>query len=251
MKVLIIEDERLSAEHLLRQLKRLRPDTELLAQADTVREAVQLIGQYPEADILFLDIHLADGISFELFSQIQIPMPVIFTTAYDQYAVRAFRVNGADYLLKPINASDLAQALEKIEHTASRTSFRNTEFFRNVLSSSSREYKSRFMVRSGQVLTSIPVEEIRYFLTRESISFLVQANGKKYPVDYTLDQLEEALSPLHFFRVNRKTLLNIRSVHSVVTHGNGRLLLEDIGLEGDYAVVSRERVNDFKRWLDQ
>lgn len=251
MKVLIIEDERRSAEHLLRQLIRLRPDAELLAQADTVREAVEVIKQFPEADVLFLDIHLADGISFELFSQIQIPMPVIFTTAYDQYAVRAFRVNGADYLLKPVNAADLAQALEKVQFNASRKAFRNNEWFRNVLTSSGNEYKSRFMVRSGQVLTSIPVDDIRYFLTRESMSFLVQANSKKYPVDYTLDQLEEVLSPGHFFRVNRKTLLNIQYVKSVVAHGNGRLLLEDIGLEGDYAIVSRERVNDFKRWLDQ
>ncbi|MBL7753904.1 MAG: response regulator transcription factor [Chitinophagaceae bacterium] len=251
MKVIIIEDERLSAEHLLRQLKRLRPDVELLAQADTVREAVQVIGQHPEADMIFLDIHLADGISFELFSQIQISAPVIFTTAYDQYAVRAFRVNGADYLLKPINTADLSQALEKVQGVLSKQNTRNSEWFKMALSPLTTEYKSRFMVRSGQVLSSIPVEDIKFFLTRESISFLVTATGKKYPVDYTLDELEHLLSPVHFFRMNRKTLLNIRFVQSVVAHGNGRLLLEGSGLDGDYAIVSRERVNDFKRWLDQ
>jgi DNA-binding LytR/AlgR family response regulator len=180
-----------------------------------------------------------------------IETPVVFTTAYDDYAIRAFKVNSLDYLLKPIGIHELQETLNKYEKYHQQKQQGSDAKIKEVLQHLTRNYKSRFMVRVGQNIESIPVEDIMAFMTRESLSFLLRNDGKKFPVDYTLDQLENLLSPLTFFRINRKTLVHIQSIKKISPYLNGRLSLQIPQLDGDFAIVSRERVNDFKRWLDQ
>lgn len=251
MKVMIIEDEKLSAEHLIHLLEKIRADIEIIKCSDSVAESVTFLKQNPELDLIFMDIHLADGISFEIFVDTNIETPVVFTTAYDDYAIRAFKVNSLDYLLKPIGIHELQETLNKYEKYHRQEQQGSDAKIKEVLQHLTRNYKSRFMVRVGQNIESIPVEDIMAFMTRESLSFLLRNDGKKFPVDYTLDQLENLLSPLTFFRINRKTLVHIQSIKKISPYLNGRLSLQIPQLDGDFAIVSRERVNDFKRWLDQ
>lgn len=250
MNVILIEDEKLSADHLEKLLLELRPEIRVIARFDTVKASVAAFEKGIQASLLFMDIHLADGNSFDIFNQVSIQTPVIFTTAYNDYAIRAFKVNSVDYLLKPIARNDLKAALDKFSAQQLMPAQFLQEISRNWLQPQ-RMYKSRFMVRSGQNLISIQTQEVHHFQTQESITFLVDELGKRYPIDYTLDDLEEIVQPENFFRINRKTILNINTVKRISTHLNGRLFVQADHLDGDFAVVSRERVSGFKEWLDR
>lgn len=251
MNVVIIEDESLSAELLTTLLHRIDPAIDVVATSDSIRESVGLFQRGLRADLIFLDIHLADGLGFDLFSQVRIDTPVVFTTAYSEYAIKAFEVNSIDYLLKPIGLAELQRAIEKYRryNQSAQPALLNqiAEAYRQV----NKQYKTRFMVRSGTIIDSIKIEEVNFFTTTDGVTFLFASNGKRYPIDYTLDQLEQMLEPSGFFRINRKVILSIRSIGKVNTYLNGRLIVQVANLEGDATVVSRERVNDFKRWLDQ
>lgn len=250
MNVIIIEDEKLSALHLEKLLYALRPEARVIARYDTVKATVEAFERGIQASLIFVDIHLADGNSFDIFNQVTVQTPVIFTTAYNEYAIRAFKVNSIDYLLKPIAKQDLQIALDKFSSQQVLPSHIFQEISRNFLQPQ-KNYKSRFMVKSGQTLVTIPAEEVHHFQTQESITFIVDKKGKRYPVDYTLDELEELLSPERFFRINRKTILHIHTINKVATHLNSRLYIQADFLEGDFAVVSRDRVSSFKEWLDR
>jgi DNA-binding LytR/AlgR family response regulator len=250
MKVIIIEDEKLSAEHLAAMLHRIDSSIQIIHFFDSVKSAVKELTNGVRADLLFVDIHLADGLSFEIFSQVEVDTPIIFTTAYDQYAIKAFKWNSVDYLLKPIGIEELREAVQKYRKYTGQPQTALLDSLSLAYSQLSKSYKSRFLVKSGQTIDSIKVEEILHFQTQESITFLVIGSGKRYPIDYTLDQLEALVSQADFFRINRKILVRIDSIEKVSTHFNNRLHITAKYLEGEMAIVSRERVQGFKLWLD-
>jgi DNA-binding LytR/AlgR family response regulator len=250
VKVVIIEDEKLSAEHLTMLLQKIDHAIEVVKYMDTVKATIRAFLEGLEADLIFLDIHLADGNSFEIFTAIQIDIPIIFTTAYDNYAIQAFKQNSIDYLLKPVSLKDVAFSLEKFKK---QQQVSNKQLIENITSTYlqlNKQYKSRFLVKKGQGIDYVQVEEVHHFETRESLTFLVMANGNRFPIDYTLDQLETLLVPANFFRINRKIILHIVSIEKVDNYFNSRLAIACKLLEGDARIVSRERVNDFKQWLD-
>lgn len=251
MKVIIIEDERLSAEHLMRMLGRIDEQIELVGHYDSVKRSVAELKKGPAYDLLFADIHLGDGISFEIFSEVELNVPVIFTTAYDEYAIQAFKLNSVDYLLKPIVQKDLVHALEKFKKWNKTDTQQSRSRMQKTFETYTRTFKSRFMVKMGELISSVKAEEVQYFISEDGLVLLVSKEGRRYPVDFTLDQLQEMLDPDLFFRINRKALVNINSIQKVSTYFNARLKISLNGLEDEAAVVSRERVNDFKAWLDR
>lgn len=250
MKVIIIEDEKLSAEYLGNLLKRIDASIEVVATFDSVKKSIEALKKEPEVDVLFLDIHLADGLSFDIFSKIAIDTPVIFTTAYDEYAIKAFKLNSVDYLLKPIGKDDLRQAIEKFKklnvkkHTV-------LESITNVYHQLNKQYKTRFMVKLGESIVSVKTDDVIHFVAEDGITILVTKDKKRYAVDYTLDQLEGLISPTDFFRINRKVIISINAVQKVNTYFNSRYKLNSELLSDEASIVSRERVNDFKAWLDK
>jgi DNA-binding LytR/AlgR family response regulator len=251
MKVIIIEDEKLSAEHLTMLLKRIDAEIEVIHLFDSVKSSVKAFQQGITADLLFLDIHLADGLSFEILSQTTIDCPIVFTTAYDDYAIKAFKHNSVDYLLKPVGLEDLKSALVKYKKYNQKIQSTLVENISLAYQQITKQYKQRFLVKLGQTIDSIKTEDAIHFQTNDSITFLVTSNGKRYPIDYTLDQLDALLSPELFFRINRKVMMNIKSIEKVSTYFNSRLIITTQHLDQEASVVSRDRVNDFKAWLDQ
>ena len=252
MKTLIIEDELPAAKRLLQLLQKLQPEAELLGTLDSIEAAVQWFLQHPMPDLIFLDIQLADGLSFDIFKEVQITAPVIFTTAYDQYTLRAFKLNSVDYLLKPIDPEELQQALDKYQrHFNNQPSFDPRTLEKLIQSFQKPTYKERFIVKSGQQLTFIQVDDIRYFYSEDGLLFAQMKDKKRHAVDYTLDQLETLLNPSDFFRVNRKVITQLTAIQKIAPYFNSRLMVE-LRPKADFEViVSRDRVNDFKAWLDR
>ncbi len=250
MNVIIVEDEKLSAEHLCLLLQRIDSSIAVVRYLDTVKGAIEAFRTGLKADLIFLDIHLADGSSFEIFNHVSIETPIIFTTAFDQYAVQAFKQNSVDYLLKPVSLADLQFALEKYKKQQQFANKQLIEHLTSTYQQQHKSYKTRFLVKMGQSIDSIPAADIHHFETKDSISFLITAKGARYPIDYALEQLESMLDPKDFFRINRKVILNIQSMDKVNAYSNSRLSIATKFLDGDARIVSRDRVNDFKTWLD-
>ncbi|MBA2612023.1 MAG: response regulator transcription factor [Bacteroidetes bacterium] len=251
MNAIIIEDEKLSAEHLTTLLKKVDDSINIIATFDSVKKSVEEFSKGLKADLLFVDIHLADGLSFDIFSKIAIETPVIFTTAFNEYAIQAFKINSVDYLLKPIGIEDLRAAVEKYKKLRGNNQSVILENIANAYKSINKQYKNRFMVKIGDNISSVKTEEILHFISEDGLVLLVTENGKRYVIDYTLDALETLISPDVFFRINRKVLINISSVQKVGTYFNSRLKINSATLKDEDSVVSRERVNDFKQWLDK
>ncbi|MFN5629563.1 MAG: LytR/AlgR family response regulator transcription factor [Bacteroidota bacterium] len=252
MKVLIVEDEPLSAEHLIRTLNKVDKNIQVIKTLDSISNTVKFLSQESELDLIFLDIHIADGNSFEIFSKITIDVPIIFTTAFNEYAIKAFKLNSIDYLLKPIGIDDLTNAIakyNKLKNSNQKTV--HTEKIENAISILTKNYKSRFLVKLGETISSIKVEDISFFIAEDGITLLVNKEGKRFPVDYSMDALELLISPDVFFRINRKVLVHIDRILQVHTYFNSRLKLAIKSLREDDAIVSRERVSDFKLWLDR
>jgi DNA-binding LytR/AlgR family response regulator len=251
MKALIVEDEPLSAVHLKTLLNKVAPEIEVINMLDSVKSTVHFLKEKPVIDLLFLDIHLADGLSFEIFQQTEVLQPVIFTTAYDEYAIKAFKVNSVDYLLKPIGLSDLKTAINKFNTPHASINNANNIKAQMAFEMMSKAQKTRFIVKMGENLSSIKTEEIAYFIAEDGIVILVTKEGKRFPIDYTMDALEAVLNKEQFFRINRKMILNIEQIIQVQTYFNGRLKIKLKLVLNDDCIVSRERVADFKKWLDQ
>jgi DNA-binding LytR/AlgR family response regulator len=253
MKVLIIEDEVQAAQHLERLLNLLEPNLQVLDKLDTVKRSVQWLTSNAPPDVIFMDIQLADGISFSIFEQTNVTAPVIFTTAYDAYALKAFKVNSVDYILKPVDETELRLALKKFKtlmgnSNASQAVLTNIQDAVKLLT---RKYKSRFVVKVGEHLRTIETENIQYFYSQEKATFCVTADGRNHILDFTLEQLEDMTDPDVFFRINRKYLIAAKSVSDIISYTNSRLKLV-IGTSSDNdIIVARERVQDFKKWLDQ
>lgn len=250
MTAIIIEDERLSAEHLANLLKRADPAIQVTAVYDSVKKSIEEFKKGTAADLLFVDVHLADGLSFEIFSQVAIDTPVIFTTAYDEYAIKAFKINSVDYLLKPVGLSDLKTALDKYRKLNDPGKAAILENISNAYNSFNKQFKNRFMVKTGDVISSVKTQDISHFISEDGAVLLVTEN-KRYVIDYTLDHLETLISPDTFFRINRKVLVNINSIQKVNAYFNSRLKLNLTSLSEEDCIVSRDRVNDFKIWLDK
>jgi DNA-binding LytR/AlgR family response regulator len=251
MKVVIIEDEKLSADHLASLLKKADKNIEIIKYLDTVKAAVSYFKEGIKADLILMDIHLADGNSFEIFNQVILDTPIIFTTAYDNYSIQAFKKNSIDYLLKPISLDDLQFALDKCKKQQQQIS---KQFFENITDAYlqiNNQYKLRFIVKIGQAIETIQTKDVQYFETKESLTFLVTTKGKKFIIDYTLDDLEKQLQPQDFFRINRKIIIHIQAIEKVTNYLNSRLIITSNKLQGDAQIVSRERVVEFKKWLDK
>lgn len=251
MKVVIIEDEKLSAEHLINLLMKVEPSVQIIDIFDSVKRAIDFLKTGSNADLLFLDIHLADGNSFEIFSEIATDTPLIFTTAYDEFAIRAFKLNSIDYLLKPIGKTDLQDAIDKYKRLKANNGNTTNINFKQFQDGYKEVYKSRFMVKLGETLTSVKSDHIKHFVFEDGRVLITTEEGKRYIIDYTLDQLEGLLSPESFFRINRKVILNINSAGKISTYFNSRLKIQAATLKDEEAVVSRERVSEFKKWLDK
>ena len=252
MKVLIIEDEKPAARRLQQLLLQQRPQAGILAHLESVEHAVQWLQENPRPDLLFLDIQLADGLSFDIFREVEVPSPVIFTTAYDQYTLKAFKLNSIDYLLKPIDPEELQQALNKFDRFYGKAPLLDPRTLESLIHSfQAPAYKERFIVKIGQQITYIQVEDVRYFYSEDGLLFAQMQDKKRHALDYTLDQLESLLDPRFFFRLNRKAIVHINAIQKVSPYFNSRMIVELRPQPGFDAVVSRDRVSDFKNWLDK
>ncbi len=253
MKIVVIEDEHLAAKRLIDLVQRYKADIEVLTKLDSVKKSVEWFNSQPHPDLVFMDIQLGDGLSFEIFEQTQLTCPVIFTTAYDEYAVRAFKVNSIDYLLKPIDFEDLSKALTKFEQAfpiGKDNLSVNPIRIEEILHQLTKQYKSRFVVKVGLHIRPIEISEIQYFYSMEKATFLCNNANKSYSLDYSLDQIERMVDPKQFFRVSRKYLVHISAIHEVVAYSNSRLRIQFKHSEIQEAIVSREKVGDFKNWLE-
>lgn len=250
MKVVIIEDERLAADKLQSLIKQVDPEIEVKAKLESVEESVNWLASNPSPDLIFMDIQLDDGISFEIFDAIKVEAPVIFTTAFDQYAIRAFKVNSVDYLLKPINKEALADALEKHRKLFSEKDNFESQFSK-VIRQLSPSYKSRFFVKVGLRFKSIPVENISCFFVEERSTFLKTEKNKNYDLDYSLDHIQKMLNPELFFRINRNFLVNINFISEIISYSTSRLKLKLENCSDENLIVSRDKVPEFKEWLDR
>ncbi len=252
MKIVLIEDEQLAAEALQSIIQRLRPETSVLAILGSVEEAVPWLQLHSSPDLIFCDIHLSDGNSFEIFKQVDVKCPVIFTTAYNEYAIEAFKVNSIDYLLKPIKPDEVAKALKKHEELRSHHLAQSLGNLQQLVQAPQvqQSIKSRFMVKNGQAIKAIPVDEVAYFLAEEGVVFLVTFQGKRFIINNTLDQLEEQLDQQAFFRVNRHLTVHINAVQEVRPYFKGRLSLLLNPPAPTDQVVSSNRAPAFRQWLD-
>lgn len=251
MKVVIIEDEKPSARHLKNLLQNIDSDIEVVKYLDTIKSTIEYFIEDHLVDLIFLDIHLADGNSFEIFTIIPINTPFIFTTAFDNYAIQAFKQNSIDYLLKPITEKDLQFSLEKFKKLKGADNVAIIENIAQAYQNINKSYKSRFIVKKGQILDYILSEEINHFETKDSLSYLVTSKGNRYNIENSLDELETLIDPKYFFRINRKIIIQIKSIQKIRNYFNSRLSISSNYLNEDSSIVSRERVNDFKKWLDQ
>ena len=251
MKVLIIEDEIPAAKRLSGLVKQYRPDAQIVEVIDSIEGAVKWLNTFEKPDLLFMDIQLSDGLSFDIFNHTQIQSPIIFTTAYDQYTLKAFKVNSVDYLLKPIDPEELEKAFLKFDKIYNQPQSYDRSVIENLLQAmTQKDYKSRFIVKVGQQLTYISVSDISYFYSEDGLLCVKTNNGKRHILDYTLDQLEQVLNPTEFFRINRKIITRIDAINKIYTYFNSRLKLELQPKTELEAIVSRDRVSDFKKWLD-
>lgn len=248
MKVLIIEDEAHAASHLERILNKVAPEMEVVARLESVRDAMAFLSGKPDLGLIFSDIQLADGLSFEIYQQVKVQCPIIFTTAWGHYAIEAFNTNGIDYLLKPIEEERLLKAIEKARQ------FSPDPILEKIMAISAEKpiqnYKSRFLVKVGDKIKSIPVEEITTFYSLEKATYLLTRSKRSYAIDYALDQLETMLNPNRYFRINRRFVVSLEACSTITAWSNSRLKLRIEGLEDQEIIVARERVQEFKEWLD-
>lgn len=254
MKVLIVEDEKSAVRRLTTLLEEVEPSIEVAGITDTIISTVNWLRQHEPPNLAFFDIQLADGISFEVFDQVDLDCPVIFTTAYDQYALRAFEVNSIDYLLKPIDKEKLDKAIRKYHKIIMPERFnaidRNTlQEVREMIRTGG--YKERFVVKYGDHLRSIPTMEISYFKSESKATFLITGEKGKYLIDHSLDRVEGMIDPAKFFRINRKYLIQLDSIQDIISYSNSRLRLKLISIDDPDMIVAREKVGEFRGWLER
>ncbi|MBS9462444.1 response regulator transcription factor [Flagellimonas sp. 389] len=250
MKAVIVEDEEFASKRLAQLVEQLAPEIEIVAKINSVEGGTAWFKKNDFPDLIFLDIQLNDGYGFDILDGLEEHPPVIFTTAYNEFAIRGFKYNGVDYLLKPIVKTELKVALEKFKNNITRNGHTPTNDLEHLKQLFHKEYKHRFMVKVGNQFRLFNVEDIAYFKSNEGLICLHTHSAQSYPIEYTIDQLENILNPIHFFRVNRKFMVSVKAVVEIHSYFNSRLLLKLLPKEEEQVIVSRERTTNFKRWLD-
>lgn len=250
MNTIIIEDESRAANKLEKLLLATNPAINILAKIETVEESIAFLQNNTNLDIIFSDIQLADGICFEIYEKVKVTCPIVFTTAFDNYAIKAFKTNGIDYLLKPFEKDELQKALAKVENLKPKNNLEDLMKLAQSLQSQKPNYKERFMVKIGDKINSISTDEILIFYSLEKSTFILTKEGKKYIVDYSLEYLETILNPKMFYRISRKYYVSIQACKNIISYTNSRLKIKIDALKDEEIIVSRERVSDFKNWLD-
>jgi len=249
MKIVIIEDEQYIAKRLVKLLDSIDFKYELLATFGRVSKAIAWFKKNDEPDLIFADIQLLDGTSFDIFNQVKLKSYVIFTTSYDDFAIQAFQVNSIDYLLKPITKRNLESALAKLKEIKNQDNSTNLTELLKQLSTEKPKYKSRFLLKVGQAMELVTTDEIAYFYVEDSLSFVRTNSGKKHCLDLSMEELETSLDPDKFFRINRQMILKIDAIKKIKTFFNSRLILTIEPAFPEDVVVTRSRVGDFKEWL--
>lgn len=260
MKILIVEDEALAVEKLQRLLDKYPAQIDIVGINESVKKTVQWFDQATNLpDLILMDIHLSDGLSFDIFKQANIQTPVIFVTAYDQYALKAFKANGIDYLLKPIDYDDLKNSLDKFQsqfgqantNAAPSVEVQMESLLEHFSHIKQDAYKARFLVKSGNKLVPISIDQVAYFY-KDEIVFLLTKGNKKYHVNYSLDELERMLNPQLFFRANRQFIVHVQSIESIHPYFKGKLKLklQPVPTAADEVLVSQEKSSKFKDWVD-
>lgn len=250
MNVVVIEDERLTAQRLISLVKKYDASINVLAQIPSVAEAISWFQTHDvtSVDLIFMDIHLEDGDSFQIVSKLDLKIPIIFTTAFDGYMIKAFKVNSIDYLLKPINSEELAAALDKFKSLRS-PHIDIRKLIEHLDQQNTPQFKDRFMITVGTRIRSIKTETIAYFYLEEKTVLLVTNDGTTLPVDYSLDKLMQVIDPKHFFRISRQFIVSLNSIQMVHTLSVGKLKLDLLPRPKQEVAVSGDRVSDFKEWL--
>ncbi len=246
MKILIIEDEDAAARRLHKLILECEPAAEITGRVDGVESAVAWLSAHPKPDLIFMDIHLSDGSAFEIFQRTPVESPVIFSTAYDQYAIQAFKHNTVDYLLKPVKIEELRPALAKY-HRSAANPLPDYKLLSDLIPQA--RAPRRFLIRTGHTMKVIDASEAAYFYSQHKISYLVAKNGKRYPVDFPLDRLEQMLDPSVFFRINRQFIISVGAIKEMHTYSKSRVKIDLIPPCDQEAVVSTEKSPHFKRWL--
>lgn len=259
MTTILIEDEYPAAERLEKLIKKADASIQILDILESIEDAKAWFAKNPAPDLIFSDIQLSDGLSFQIFEEVTIKSPIIFTTSYDEYAIKAFKVKSIDYLLKPIKQQELQNAIEKFKKLKSEFSEQQhlenlymlkMESLLDTLRPMEKRYKSRFLVTQGDQLLPIPTEQIAYFFTSNEMLCLVQKDNKQFLLDYTLEELGLCLDPAHFFRINRQFLAHISSIRKIHNYFNGKLKLELMPTPAQEVLVSREKAALFKKWIE-
>jgi DNA-binding LytR/AlgR family response regulator len=246
MKVLIIEDEKPAARRVVQLLMEVDPSIQILAILDSIEASVEWLKLNTNPELIFLDIHLADGSSFEIFKKVEVRSPIIFITAFNEYAIDAFKVNSIDYLLKPLKKVDLEQAFLK---------YKNMQFnfsqlaIDGLVQNLEKKYKDRFVVRLGNKIISVMIDEIAYFYSKDKLSFISDKQGRSLPIDLSLDKIETLVNPLDFFRVNRQIIAHSSSIKEIQTSSKSRIILDLLPASPVEALISSERSSVFKKWL--
>ena len=254
-RAVIIEDERPAAEYLQRLISQVDEKIEIIKTISSVGEALSWFNHNPAPDLIFLDIQLSDGLSFEIFNHINIPCPIIFTTAYEEYAVKAFKFNSIDYLLKPISINDLKYAIGKF--VSIRNNFKDSynQALRykvdQVMKLLTNNYKSRFIVNVGMHIKSIETDKINLFYSLEKSTFILDSTGRTFDINYSLEQIEKLIDPKQFFRISRKYIVNINAISDIISYTSSRLKLKIADLKDDDILVSRSKLTEFRKWLER
>jgi len=249
MRILIIEDEKHTANRLISLLKNYQNDIEILDVLDSVKSAVDWFSAHRQPDLIFQDIELNDGQCFEIYQQIKTEAPIVFTTAYQQYALRAFELNSIDYLVKPYDKKDIKRVMEKFEKYGSIFRANEVSMMELLMANKETTWKKRLLVRAGDMYKSLNVSDVAYFQSEDGLSFAFTEDNKRYPLDQTLNELSQALNPDDFFRVNRNCIVSHSCIVKVSAWFNSRLKLVLQPNSAEEVVVSRERVKDFKKWM--
>jgi len=252
MKILIIEDEFYAAKRLQKLILNEIPDGQILAVIDTVEEAASWLASHVEPNLIFMDIQLADGLSFQIFDKVRINAPVIFTTAYDEYALEAFKVNSIDYLLKPIEEEALKAALNKYQHFFQHKETKELDWsnIAKQIFQPHDNYKKRFLVKTGSSFSYLKTEDIQLIYSEEGLSFAITKEKKRVILDATLEKITNQLDPAQFFKISRKHIVPIHSIHKIHPYLNNRLKVELDSPVDEDLVVSREKVREFKAWVN-
>ena len=250
MKVILVEDEELALENLEQQLLELVPDIEIMGRFDTASQTVAFL-QANKVDLIFLDIHLADALSFTIFDQVEVKTPVIFTTAYDQYTLRAFKVNSIDYLLKPIEKDDLKGAIDKYKSLTQPEQVDWSALQNMISSQAAKTYQKRFLVNRRDKIMAVKIEDVAYFEGEDRYTYLVRKDGKRFIIDFKLSDLEELLDPEYFFRLNRSFIGHIDSIEKIVVVSNSRVKVYLTPENSRDIIVSTQNTRSFKLWLNK